>query len=375
MRILTSQNQLMSGLQIVQRAISTKNTLQFLSGIYLEAKDDVLRLRATDLEIAIECTIPVQVLEEGVALLPAKYFVEIVKRLPDLELTLEKERDSNIVTISYGSSQVQLNTYDPEEYPLLPEIEGQYEFEINCDLLINAVRQVIIAASNDTSRPIFTGVLMEVEKGQNVRLVSSDTHRLAYRLLKLNGPVRPDLNCSVIIPSRSLNELSRIFRPEDNTLEIKIAENQILFKAENVILISRLIEGQFPNYQQVIPQEYHTRIRIPTKAFNDSVERASLLSRDDLKTRSNVIKLKIQGNNLTITSNSAEIGNIHEELPIYMEGENMEIAFNGRYLTDVLRVIDQEEITLDLTGSLGPGIIRPVDSDNCLFLILPIRLS
>lgn len=375
MKILASQNQLMSGLQIVQRAISSKNTLQFLNGIYLEAKNDQLRLRATDLEIAIECTIPVQVHEEGVVLVPAKYFVEIVKRLPDLEILMELEENSNILTLSYGSSQVQLNTYNPEEYPLLPEIEGEYEFEVNCDLLINAIRQVIVAASQDTSRPIFTGVLMEVEEGENIKLVSSDTHRLAYRQIKLNGPARPGLNCSVIIPSRSLNELSRIFRPEDNILGIKIADNQILFQTEDVVLISRLIEGQFPNYKQVIPQEYHTRVRLLTKSFNDSVERASLLSRDDLKTRSNVIKLNIQGNNLTITSNSAEIGNIHEEIPIYLEGEATEIAFNGRYLIDVLRVIDQEEITLDLTGSLGPGIIRPVDSDNCLFLILPIRLS
>lgn len=375
MKILANQDELLAGLQTVQRAISSKSTLPILSGIYLAAENDILRLRATDLEIGIECTIPVQVIEEGATVLPAKYFVEIVKRLPDLVITVETDENSNLVTITYGSSQVQLNTFDAREFPLLPEITGQHTFKINCDLLVNAIKHVSIAASTDPTRPIFTGILMEVEAGNTINFVATDTHRLAYRQLKLTGPANPEQNFAVIIPSRSLNELSRIFRPEDNLLEVRVANNQVMFKADSIMLVSRLIEGQFPNYQQVIPQEYSSRVRILSKGFCDSLERAALLSRDDLKTRSNVIKLDIQGNNLTITSKSAEIGNIHEEIQVYLEGEEAEIAFNARYLIDILRVIDQEEIFLDLTGSLSPGIIRPADSNDTLFLVLPIRLT
>jgi len=372
MKFLVEQNELLGGLQVVQRAISSRSTLPILSGIYLSCEHNLLRLRATDLEIGIECTIPVQSEIEGETVLPARYFVEIIKRLPDIPLTIERS-EGNLVTIKYGSSEIQLNQFNAEEFPPLPEIEEIHSITINADLFINAIRQVSIAASHDTSRPIFTGILLEVDQNNTLKLVATDTHRLAYREIMLSNASVNNFSC--IIPSRTLGEISKIFRPEDNFIEISFAENQVLFKVESTVLVSRLIEGQFPNYNQVIPTSYTSRVRILTRDLLNSAERASLLARDEFKNRSNVIKLNISGNNLTITSQSAEIGNLHEELPIYLEGESAEIAFNARYLIDVLKVIDQEEINLDLTGSLSPGIIRPTDDPHVLFLVLPIRIN
>lgn len=372
MKFLVEQNELLGGLQIVQRAISSRSTLPILSGIYLSCEHNLLRLRATDLEIGIECTIPVTSEIEGETVLPARYFVEIIKKLPNIPITIEKS-DSNLITIKYGSSEVQLNPFNPEEFPQLPKVEKIHSITVNADLFINAIKQVSIAASHDISRPIFTGILLEVDQGNILKLIATDTHRLAYREIMLSNTSVDNFSC--IIPSRTLGEIGKIFWSEDNLIEISFAENQVLFKVDSTMLISRLIEGQFPNYNQVIPNNYSSRVRILTKDLLNSTERASLLARDEFKNRSNVIKLNISGNNLTITSQSAEIGNLHEELQIYLEGEPAEIAFNARYLIDVLKVIDQEEINLDLTGSLSPGIIRPADDKHVLFLVLPIRIN
>ena len=250
-------------------------------------------------------------------------------------------------------------------------MEEIHTVTVNADLFINAIKQVSIAASHDISRPIFTGILLEFSDNNILKLVATDTYRLAYREIILPGTLVNNFSC--IIPSRALGEIGKIFWSDDNQIEISFADNQVLFKVDSTILVSRLIEGQFPNYNQVIPKDYSSRIRVLTKDLLNSAERASLLARDEFKNRSNVIKLNISGNNLTVTSKSAEVGNLHEELPIYL-GEPAEIAFNARYLIDVLKVIDQEEIHLDLTGSLSPGIIRPAEDKHVLFLVLPIRI-
>jgi DNA polymerase-3 subunit beta len=372
MKFIVEQNELLGGLQIVHRAISNRSTLPILSGIYLSCEQNLLRLRATDLEIGVECTIPVQSEITGATVLPARYFVEIIKKLPNLPITIEKTSEG-IVKINYGSSEVQLNAFNPEEFPELPQVEGLHTITVNADLFINAIKQVSIAASHDTSRPIFTGILLEVGTDNLLKLVATDTHRLAYREIFLSNASISDFSC--IVPSRALGEIGKIFWSDDNLIEISFAENQVLFKVDSTILVSRLIEGQFPNYNQVIPNSFTSRVRILTKNLLSSAERASLLARDEFKNRSNVIKLNISGNNLTITSQSEEVGNLHEEIPIYLEGESAEIAFNARYLIDVLKVVDQEEINLDLTGSLSPGIIRPAEDKHVLFLVLPIRIN
>ena len=377
MRFSIDQAAFLNGVQTVQRAISTKNVLPpILSGIYLEAGDGKLILRATDLEIGIESVLPATVSGEGAVVLPARYFTEIVRKLPAMEITVE-EADNGQVRISYGKSEILLNAYDADEFPALQDFRDDVSFEISQSRLTSAIRNVSIAASVDYSRPIFTGILLEMVDGKLLKMVATDTHRLAYCEVQVDAATVED-SLSLIVPSRSLNELGRIFSPEEEAMvRIVVDENKILFETENIRITSRLIEGKFVNYRQVIPESWNTRVRMLRKPFYDALDRASLLSRDDLsKKKLNTVKMVIDEGAMEISSKSAQIGELEEKVPVHLEGERLEIGFNSRYLLDVLRVMDQEEIVLDLSSPLSPGIIRPLEeNNNTLFLVLPIRLG
>lgn len=376
MRFSIDQQTLLDGVQTVQRAISNKSVLPpILSGIHMEADGDQVVLKATDLEIGIEMTLPAQIHQSGATVLPAKTFVELVKKLPNLSLVVE-EADNGQVRIGYGQSEVMLNAYEPDEFPPLQQFDDTQSLMVPSADLVDAIRNVSIAASSDYSRPIFTGILMEIHDTNLIKLVATDTHRLAYTEIRLEQE-SGDLNTSMIIPSRSLIEVSRILRADDEDVAIHVDQSKILFSSGNIRLTSRLIEGKFVNYKQVIPEDYSTRLRVMRAAFSESLERASLLSRDDLsKRKHNTVKLDVREEVLDISSRSSQIGELEEQLPIHLEGKTLEIGFNARYLLDVLRVVDTEEVVFDLTTELSPGIIRPVDGrDASLFLVLPIRLG
>jgi DNA polymerase-3 subunit beta len=376
MRFSIDQTTFLEGVQTVQRAISSKSVLPpILSGIYIEAKDNEIYLKATDLEIGIEYVIPANVEDNGSSVLPARYFVELVKKLPSMELFIEEIENSQI-RISYGKSEIVLNSYDADEFPPLQQFDQTSYLSIKKNILIGGIKNVSIAASSDYTRPIFTGILMEIFQGNLLKLVATDTHRLAYTEINL-GEETSDFNTSVIIPSRSLIEISRIFKMDEGEVRIYIDRNKILFQSDGIKITSRLIEGKFVNYKQVIPDDFSTRVRLMKRGFSDSLERASLLSRDDLsKRKHNTVKLSVGEAEMKISSKSSQIGELEEELPIHLEGNTLEIGFNAKYLLDVLRVIDTDEVVMDLTTELSPGIIRPVDGkDNSLFLVLPIRLS
>jgi DNA polymerase-3 subunit beta len=292
-----------------------------------------------------------------------------------MELFIEEIENSQI-RISYGKSEIVLNSYDADEFPPLQEFDQTSYLSIKKNILIGGIKNVSIAASSDYTRPIFTGILMEIFQGNLLKLVATDTHRLAYTEINL-GEETSDFNTSVIIPSRSLIEISRIFKMDEGEVRIYIDRNKILFQSDGIKITSRLIEGKFVNYKQVIPDDFSTRVRLMKRGFSDSLERASLLSRDDLsKRKHNTVKLSVGEAEMKISSKSSQIGELEEELPIHLEGNTLEIGFNAKYLLDVLRVIDTDEVVMDLTTELSPGIIRPVDGkDNSLFLVLPIRLS
>lgn len=366
MKIVCSKENLLSGVQVVQRAVSSKNPLPILSGILIQTHEKGLKLAATDLEIGIECIIPVTVIEAGEVVLPAKYFSEIVRKLPDVKIEIETNQENNSTIIKYAQSEFNINGFSAAEFPMLPQIEGIYNYHVKADLLKNMIRQVIFATSNDENRPIFTGVLFELEE-QELKLVTTDTHRLAFRRASLNNS--NDQGCQFIIPGKTLNELSRIISSEEENISINFNESQVLFESSNISLVSRLIEGQYPNYRQVIPSGHTSVIRIKTRELQESVERASLLA--DIG--NNVIKIQVEQEKMVINSTAVEIGRVHEEIAIYLEGEVTNISFNARYLMDVLKVVDAEEINIELTGSLSPGIIKPVSNDNYLYLLLPVR--
>lgn len=368
MRFSSTKDNLSYGVQVVQRAVSTKNPLPILSGIMIKTKDGHLHFTATDLEMGIECSVPVSVIEDGGVVLPAKYFSEIVRKLPDIKIDIDVNRENNNTLIKYGKSEFNLLGMSPDDFPILPSIDSETTLVIKQDLFKNMIKQVGFAVSTDDNRPVFTGILMEIEESE-IKLVATDTHRLAFRKGTTENK-ETELSKTVIIPGKTLNELNRIMSGESEDLKISFGENQVVFEMTGVKLISRLIEGQFPNYKQVIPQGCKTKIKIQTKEFLESTERASLLAKEG----SNVVKVSVKDGNMVINSNSPEIGKIEEQMAVEMEGEEAQIAFNSKYLIDVLKNIEAEEILLELTGSLSPGIIKPAEGENYLYLILPIRI-
>ncbi|MGF7186436.1 DNA polymerase-3 subunit beta [Desulfitispora alkaliphila] len=372
-----SKEDLLYGVQVVQRAVSNKNTMPILSGIFLSCENNKLILRSTDLELGIECIIPVQVLSEGSIVLPSKYFSELVRRLPNAPINFKLNDEGNSVTIKYNSSQLTMNGLDPEEFPSFPSVNTEFALTVDPNILKKANKQVTIATALDDSRPIFTGVLMDFTEDNNLTMVTTDTHRLALKDIKVNMNGQENTleqRVNIIVPARILSEVSKLVN-EDDVLTVEIGDsNQIIFRFDKICVHSRLIEGQFPNYKQVIPGNFKTKVTIETKKFMESVERASLISfDDDMKKKSNNIKLSINSGKLIINSHSSEIGHIHEEIIVDMEGDELDISFNAKYLLDVLKVIDEEEINMGLTGSLSPCIIQPAKQKNFLYLILPVR--
>lgn len=368
MKFTAAKDSLSYGVQVVQRAVSAKNPLPVLSGILLKTMGGQLILTATDLEMGIECIIPVDVNDEGGVVLPSRYFGEIVRKLPDMKISVDVKKENHSTTIKYGQSEFTLLGLSPDDFPILPSIDSESILFVKQNVFKNMIKQVGFSISNDDNRPVFTGILMEIEDGV-IRLVATDTHRLAYRSAKIESS-EGNFVKSVIIPGKTLNELNRIMSGESEGLKIAFGENQIVFEMPGIRLISRIIEGQFPNYRQVIPQGCKTKIKVKTKELLEAVERASLLAKEG----ANVIKLNITEGLMFISSNSPEIGKIEEQINIEMEGEEAQIAFNSKYLMDVLKVIEVEEILLELTGSLSPGIIKPLEGEDYIYLILPIRV-
>ncbi|MDD2212003.1 MAG: DNA polymerase III subunit beta [Clostridia bacterium] len=365
MKITATKENLLLGVSAVQKAVSTKTTLQILTCIKLEVQKDKLYFSATDLEIGIQCHVPIEVMEEGATVVPAKYFFEIVRKLPDSLITLETVNENELV-IKYENSQLNFKTLPADDFPELPDIDSEYELTITAAELKQMIRQIVFACSTDERRPLFTGVLCEVEN-DNFRMISTDTHRLALKQGKIETKAAKLL--SFIIPAKILSELARLVQNDEEICYINISKNLATFLLDNILVVCRLLEGQFPNYRQVVPTQYNLKIKTKTKLLSEAVERISLFSADN---NTNTVKMKIEGSLLTIFSQS-ELGQGYEQIEIKSDGEPVEIALNYRYLLDVFKVIDDEFLTIEFTGSLSPGIIRPLDNDNFLYLILPVR--
>ncbi|KGK89419.1 DNA polymerase III subunit beta [Desulfosporosinus sp. HMP52] len=367
MKIFCSKDGLLSGVNAVQRAVSNKNPLPVLQGILIQAENQSLQFAATDLEMGIRCDVPAQIIEEGTMVVPAKLFTEVVRKLPDTTITLE-ERNQKII-ISYYQSEIVLNGYDPEEFPLLPDLIEPLSFTLPTVIFKNMIRQTIFSCAAEENRPVFNGILLQIE-GSNIRLVATDTHRLAYVISEITNT--GDSRFSGIIPSKTLSEIYRLLRDEDEVLTISHSNNQVVFQFGTIFLISRLIEGQFPNYKQVIPQACETKVYLSVREFLDAVERASLLSRD--KSSANIVRINVVDNELRIDQTS-ELGKISEQIGIEMDGKEVRIAFNAKFLIDALKVIDSEQILFELSGPFSPGVMRPIDNPNYIYLVLPVRTS
>lgn len=366
MHFICPQKTLLNSINIVQKSVSTRTTLPILKGIHLEAQENQLKLVATDLEIGIENVIEAEVINEGAFVIDAKLFGEIIRKLPDDNVEV-KLIDSNQVFIRCQSAEFNVLCHNADDFPELPIIEEENNCSIAHELFRNMIRQTVFATSQDESRPILTGVLMEIDNN-SFNMVALDGYRLALR----KGRIESELNSKVVIPSRTLLELSRIISSdEEEKVDICITENHGQFKFGKTKIISRLLEGEFINYKQIIPKEFKSKVKINTKSLLNSIERASLLAKEG---KNNLVKFIVSDDKVIITSNS-ELGKVHEEIMITLEGEDLEIAFNSKYFMDALKVFDEEEIYLNFTTNISPGIFKPVNNDNYTYLVLPVRLS
>lgn len=365
MKFTCIKEEILNALLVVQRAVPSKNPLPILTGIKFKAEGDKVFLTATDLEIGIRCSFAAEVIEDGESVIPAKLIIELIRSLPDLPVFIESDPFTNSVEIKYGQSKAKINGYPADEFPDFVLTSGDLHFTMPGDVLAEALRQVIFATAADENRPVFTGVLLEIEESC-IHLVATDTHRLAWRKILMETSLGS--NIKFIIPGKTLNELVKIIGPEQK-VDLTFTENQVLFNTDNTLVISRLIGGEFPKYKMVVPGECISKIRINTSELQDATKRAALLTNEGAP----IVKMQITDDTLIVTSHT-EAGHVHEELKTSRDGEQLQFAFNARYLNDILKVIGSEESYIEFTGPLSPGIIKPVSDVEYISLLLPVRL-
>ncbi|MCR1901644.1 DNA polymerase III subunit beta [Ligilactobacillus apodemi] len=361
----------------VQRAISSKAALEILSGIKLDLSEDGLTLTGSNSDISIETIISIadekaalNIEKTGRVVLPARFFNEIVKKLPEDTMSIEVN-DRFQATIKSGSAEFTINGLDPDDYPHLPEIDSREQLTLPGDILKQVINQTVIAASKQETRPILTGIHLAI-KGDQLLAVATDSHRLSQR--KLNLATASEVNYDIIVPAQSMNELAKMIGELSEDIEIQISENQILFILGNTSFYSRLLEGNYPDTERLIPQSSSTSLEVNAPEFLRAIERASLLSHEG---RNNVVKLALQAgsNQATLYSNSPEVGNVEEELTFNkLEGNDLEISFNPDYMKDALRSFGQSEVVLDFTLPLRPFTLVPSESQGeFIQLITPVR--
>ncbi|AVQ97530.1 DNA polymerase III subunit beta [Oceanobacillus sp. M65] len=376
MKFVIQRDQLISSVQDVMKAISSRTVIPILTGMKIEAKESGITLTGSDSDISIESFIPaeengnvnVEQIEAGSIVLQAKYFPDIVRKLP--EKTVEIESDENLkVTIRSGKAEFNLNGQDAEEYPQLPKLQTDDSFELPIDLLKSLIKQTVFAVSTMETRPILTGVNIKLENG-NLTFTATDSHRLASREIPVSEA--PGQLPTVVVPGKSLNELNKILDDTEETVEISVTNNQILFRTKNLNFLSRLLDGNYPETSRLIPEQSKTVLHVKTKELLSTIDRASLLAKEE---RNNVVRLSTKGNGLIeITSNSPEVGTVAEEITVpSISGEELKISFSSKYMIDALKAIEYEEVKVEFTGAMRPFIIRPANDDPILQLILPVR--
>ncbi|WP_080145947.1 DNA polymerase III subunit beta [Marinilactibacillus piezotolerans] len=378
MKFSINRTAFLKKLKDVQLAVSSRTTIPILTGIKLVADAEGIKLTGSNSDISIETLLSVhdekaalQIEEEGsIVLQPARFFSDIVNKLPDETFSVEV-LDRVQTAIKSASSSFIINGLDAANYPHLPEIDTDQAFTLPVQLLKTVVKQTVIAVSSHESRPILTGVNLSLSEGR-LKAVATDSHRLSQRVIPLE--TAGDFSYNIVIPGKSLQELSRLLDDSLDEITVAIAENQILFKTEDTYFYSRLLEGNYPDTDRLIPETSSTQITLDAQVLLGAVERASLLSHEG---KNNVVKLSVKQNELEITGNSPEVGRVNEHVSFkQVEGEEMDISFNPDYLKAALNTFGPVEITLKLISTLRPFVLVPSeDNREFIQLITPIRTS
>jgi DNA polymerase III subunit beta len=370
MKLTVLQENLHKSLQVASRVVSARATLPVLGNVLLKAEEGRLLVSATNLEVGVTSTVGAKIKEPGEITIPAKLLADFVSALPAGKIELELNGDT--LQIQSGTASAHMKGIASSEFPLIPQSTEGIKLSLQSNELSKAIAQVSFAASSEESRPVLTGVLLRIG-GQQLRLVATDSYRLAERIIALTSKPKQEMN--VIIPARALAELGRILSEEEEQIEVVIGENQIHFNAPNTQLTSRLIEGQFPTYEQIIPESFETKSMLETSAFLSAVRMAALFAKES----ANNIKLEFapaenaqSAGKLTIESATTHLGDTKTVVPTKVEGKDGEISFNARYLQDVLGVVGPN-IQFEMSGKLNPGVIRDAADPNYLHIIMPLR--
>jgi len=386
MKITCSQESLLHGIQTVQKGISSRIGLPIYNGILFEAnKDNKVHLFATDLEIGIDCYIPAQVIETGSTVIPSRIISELIKKFPEGKIEIECS-DNNITTVKESSSNYKILGFSAEEFSNFPEIKIRAKIKLNQKLFKETIQQVIFSTSRDESKTFLNGALFKIIDNK-IEAVTTDSHRLSLKNIKVINieKTTTDEVIEVIIPYRALSELSRLLlENEEVFVEIRFGEKQIMFilfpdgQKNSIRIYSRLIEGQFPDYHQIIPDSFKTEIKINTEEFRDKMERIALFVREDLKT----VKMEVANKKnsqkeeiceIILKAESPSIGEASEKISSFKKGEDIAITFNTDYILDVLKVIKKENTIKKLNDPLNPAIITPDEDKNYVYILMPVR--
>ena len=373
MNVSVMQENLARGLSVVSRAVSSRATLPVQANVLLKTENNGLKLTATNLEIGINCWVPGKVEDEGEITVPAKLLTDLVLSLPNQRIDLELSAKDRTLKVTSGGSRSSIKGIDADEFPVVAAIGDAPATSADSRALRDALGEVVFAAASDESRPILTGVLTKLS-GSQMTLAAADNYRIAVRSLATSRAVAPEM--TIVVPARSYAELIRILPDAEQQIDITVTPNksQVLFHVEGIDLVSRLIEGQFPNYEPVIPSGHTSRAVVDRESFLAGARRASIFARDS----ANIVKIELggeAGDGVAITAHAADVGDNADTLEASVEGQPTTIAFNARYLIDVLANLGADEAALELSGPLAPGVIRGIGKDDYVHVIMPVRTA
>src|ERR687896_1501481 len=368
MKISTRRDALFAQLQTVTRAASTRSAVQALSGVQILASGSGIELRATDMEIGLRVPVDGEVVREGAVVLPARLLVDVVRSLPGDSVTLELRSAEQDVEIVAGAATFHIRTLRLEDFPPFPEPESEGRVQVPGAAFVATIAKVARSASRDETRPVLTGILVSAS-GDELRMVATDSYRLSVKETRLESPLEGAFEANV--PARALQELTRIVQHggADN-LSVSVRANQVVFEAAGVVLSSRLIDGQFPNYRQLLPDAYEHELQLSGTEITEVVRRISLLAQKNAP-----LRLAFSEGELTVSARTPDVGEARETIPVPFQGEPLEIGFNPEFLRDGLEAVDSGDVLLKLISPLRPGLIEAADGSGFVYLLMPIRLN
>jgi DNA polymerase-3 subunit beta len=364
LKITCSRDELNRQLAIASRAASTRTTVQVLAGVLLRSEGEKLELSATDMEISLRTPLDADVATEGAVVVPGRLLAELARLLPGEEVSIEHRQGEGVVEVVSGAAVYRIHTYNAEDFPRLPDPAGTTMVPIDAEALLETAAKVSRAASRDESRPVLTGILVRFE-GENLVMAATDSYRLAVKETAMSAP-GPELDA--IVPARALMELSRVAQGASE-LHLGLQENQVLFTSDSILLTTRRIEGQFPNYHQLLPESFESEVTLPRDELLEVVRRVSVMAQ-----RNAPLRLRFAEGELTVSAQTQDVGEAHETMPAAFSGEALDIGFNPEFLRDGIESVDGDELRLKLISPLRPAVLQGA-GDDFSYLIMPIRLA